>query len=149
MLKSTRKHIEDKMFDKLEIDFPELTQHQIRKISLSMAEIAIDMIVESNSKTTESLNKVILDLEQHRKKFRDNIEMLQKHTKSMIAKFQKDALISFKNNPKTNKAEMVGRSSVITDMVKFINELNDSVLDFYENVYEIKEDRDTQINLFS
>ena len=136
------------MFETLEAEFEHLTQHQMRKISLSMAEIAHGMMTEANEQTMTSLNKAILDLEQHKKKYRDTIDTIQRDMKIMLERLKKDGLVTLKNNPKTNKVELIGRSTVVTDMVKFINAMNDTVMDFYENVYEIS-NKEAQMNLFS
>lgn len=148
MIKTTEKELTSQMFNALESEFQHLTQHQMRKISVGMAKIANTIMTEATDETMKSLSKVILDLEQHKKKYRDTIDTIQKDTKFMLDKLKKEGLVTLKNNPKTNKVELVGRSSVITDMVKFINSMNDTIMDFYENVYEISS-KEAQTNLFS
>jgi len=149
MLKHTKKILEDEFYKKLEAKFPDKSVHEIRKLSLFMAEETNSLLGQSNAETLELYRESTLKLEQHRKAFRDNIDMIQKNTQVLLNVFQKESLVTIRTNPKTKKTELVGRSAVITKMVEFINQLNDLIMDFYENVYEIKADRETQTKLFS
>jgi hypothetical protein len=148
-LVSTKTSIERSMYAKMEELFPAMSDYDKRRVSIALSDIANSLVVESNSDTTKRLNDLVIEYEVNRKKFRDVIEMIQANTKTLLFNLKKEALITYKTNPKTKKTELVGRSQVLTDVVKFINRMDEMVLDFYENVYKIKDERGIQTDLFT
>jgi hypothetical protein len=80
-----------------------------------------------------------LELEQHKKLFRDHIELLDKHCKSMLFNFKSNGFVKVESDRKGGKQKLVGRTTMIDDMVKFLNILNESVSEFYQKVYKIKD----------
>jgi hypothetical protein len=107
--------------------------------------------MEVISSTTEfaNLNMTLsLEYEQNRVKFREHIEYIQTETEKLMKELTKMGLVYFEKNPKTNKPELKGRSTATTGVVKFLNALNEQVLDFYENVYKLQPDGKIQTSLF-
>ena len=52
---------------------------------------------------------------------------------------------------KTNRPVMKAKTTVVAEMVEFLNYLNNLTMDFYENVYKIEDSADrgsTQTTLF-
>ena len=136
------------MSERLEKMFPEFTPHQVRQISVNLSGIAKTMMFESNSETMNALHDANLELEQHKKLFRTYIDDISSNSKSILGKLEVDGLVSYKKNTKTNKLELIGRSTIITQMVKFLNDLNDIVINFYEEVYKIEPDKNTNSSIF-
>jgi hypothetical protein len=146
---TTKISLERKMFEKMGELFPSMSDYDKRKISLAMSELADAEVKDSNRETSKTLTELVIEYEMNRKKFRDSVEMIQSNTKNLLINLKKEALITYKTNPKTKKTELVGRSDVLTDVVRFINKMDDMVLDFYENVYKIKDERGVQTDLFT
>jgi hypothetical protein len=149
MIKTTKNVLEEQMSEAIEEMYPDFTPHQTRKISVKLSEIAKNMIFESNAEILESLTEANLKLEQHRNLFRSNIDSIQNQSKIVLAKLEADGLVSYKKNSKNGKTELVGRSSVIVQMVFFINKLNDMIIHFFEEVYKIQPDKSTNTSLFN
>jgi hypothetical protein len=96
------------------------------------------------------LNNAINDLETHRKEFQDHIQFLQKNTTKILEILKSKALVYYDSDPKTNKNVLVGRTNVLTEVVSFMNILNNMVISYYKDVYKIQqnEDKTTQTSLF-
>jgi hypothetical protein len=60
----------------------------------------------------------------------------------MLEGFKKQGFIKYDKDPKTKKTIMVARTAMVTDMVQFLNQLNQMVMDFYQNVYKIDNSED-------
>jgi hypothetical protein len=81
--------------------------------------------------------------------------MLEKSVKILFDSFRKQGFIKPDIDKKTNKPILKGRTTMVDEMVDFLNKLNIIVLDFYKDVYRI-ESRDEgkefgveQISLFN
>jgi hypothetical protein len=146
---TTKIEMERRMFAKMGELFPEMSDYDKRKTSIALSEMTSIEIHNTNKDMSKTLMDLVIEYEVNRKKFRDAIEMIQANTKILMYNLKKEALITYKTNPKTKKTELVGRSQVLTDMVKFINKMDEMVLDFYENVYKIKDEKGIQTDLFT
>jgi hypothetical protein len=81
--------------------------------------------------------------------------MLEKSVKILFDSFRKQGFIKPDIDKKTNKPILKSRTTMVDEMVDFLNKLNIIVLDFYKDVYRI-ESRDEgkefgveQISLFN
>lgn len=141
MKERTKNKISELFLSHLEAKYPELTESQRWKIGTELSNIAHEIVMQTNHDMGEAYNKNILELEQHRKQFKEHIEFLDKYTKELIQSFKRQGFLKVQEDRKKGKNVLVGRTSMVTDMVDFLNVLNSSVIEFYKNVYKIEEDK--------
>jgi translation elongation factor EF-1beta len=136
--------------EKLAQAYPDMAEHNRRNIANLMQNISIEILIENNDGITNSYNEAIKELEAHKKLFRDHVEELQKESKGIIQILRKNGLVSTSVDRKTNKPILVGRTTVITETVAFLNKMNEFTMNFYENVYKIEDNNSfgTQTTLF-
>lgn len=135
---------------KLAEAYPDMAEHNRRNIANLMQTLSIDILIENNDGMTNAYNEAIKDLESHKKMFKDHIDNLQKESKNIIQILRKNGLVSTTIDRKTQKPILIGRTSVITETVAFMNKLNEFTMNFYEIVYKIEENNSfgTQTTLF-
>lgn len=134
--------------------YPELDEKQAWRIASDLSKFASDLTLAHNKGISESYQTAIYELEQHRNQFREHIEMIDKTVKTLFASFKRQSFFKVEIDKKTGRNKLVGRTAMVTEMVVFLNHLEDSVAEFYEKVYKVqdqsaKEIGATQISLFS
>ncbi len=136
--------------EKLAEAYPDMAEHNRRNIASLMQTLSIDILIENNDGISNAYNEAIKELEAHKKLFRDHVEELQKESKNIIQILRKNGLVTTSVDRKTNRPILVGRTTVITETVAFMNKLNEFTMNFYENVYKIEENNSfgTQTTLF-
>ena len=153
-IKFMKERLKNKMLNefvsKLTENHPELSEYTIRTISSELSNVANDIHLANNDGLGDLLNNAINDLETHRKEFQDHIQFLQKNTTKILEILKSKALVYYDSDPKTNKNVLVGRTNVLTEVVSFMNILNNMVISYYKDVYKIQqnEDKTTQTSLF-
>lgn len=125
-----------------------LPEHEQRALSSALTDKTMQQLDITVKSFTELHLKAVSDLEQHKKMFRDHIELIDKHTKEMLLSFKRQGFV--KPDLDTNKKPILkGRTTMVDDMVAFLNKLNESVLAFYKDVYKMEDLIQTpQISLF-
>jgi len=150
-----KENLKTKLFEaicsRLAEDYPDMQETNRRKLANVIQGICITIMMENNEGLATTYSKTVLEMESHKKMFREHIEAIQKHYKIIMDDFKKQGVVRMDIDRKTNKPVMVGRTTVVTEMVVFLNYLNNLAMDFYENVYKINEDKghtNTQTTLF-
>lgn len=138
MKETTKTLLRDKFLSCLQKDHQNLSENQQWKIANDFSEIASSTILHYNQQMSDKYNSNALELEQHKKQFRDHIEFIDSRAKMLIANFRQNGFMKVENDKRTNKPKLVGRTTMVDDMVSFLNLLNDSVVEFYEKVYKIE-----------
>lgn len=133
---------------------PQLDEKVAWRVASDLSKYASELTLSHNKGISESYHKAIQDLEQHRKQFREHIEMIDKTVKTLFASFKRQGFFKAEVDKKTGRNKLVGRTAMVTEMVVFLNHLEDNVAEFYEKVYKIEEQNAkeigaTQISLFS
>jgi hypothetical protein len=64
--------------------------------------------------------------------------MLEKSVKILFDSFRKQGFIKPDIDKKTNKPILKGRTTMVDEMVDFLNKLNIIVMDFYKDIYKIQ-----------
>ena len=93
---------------------------------------------------SRSMQDAVVDLEKYKKTFRDHIEEIQKTTKVMYDSFRKQGFIKPEIDKKTNKPMLKGRTTMVDEMVEFLNKMNKTVMDFYKDVYKIEDSKEAK-----
>jgi hypothetical protein len=128
----------------LEEKFPEIEEYKRRAIAHDMNEYSFLVIQESIEYFTKSHNEKVLEIEQHRKIFHDYINTLEKSVKILFDSFKKQGFIKPDIDKKTNKPILKGRTTMVDEMVDFLNKLNIIVMDFYKDIYKIQNREDAK-----
>lgn len=148
-MKSTTKSKTLNIFLKiLEEKHPELSEACRRNTAYSLCDASQEILLDNSDGLSNAMSNAIIDLEQHKKMFRDHIEQVQSITKTMFTSFQSQGFIKPDIDKKTNKPYLKGRTSMVDEMVDFLNKMNNTVMDFYKDVYKIqdmKEAKDTNV----
>jgi hypothetical protein len=64
----------------------------------------------------------------------------------LIANFRQNGFMKVETDRKTGKSKLVGKTTMVDDMVRFLNILNDSVMKFYQEVYKIEGNSSTEFD---
>lgn len=134
--------------------YPDLPESTIRSIANDLSVQTVDICTESLTELSKMRSDALLDLEKHRNQFRDHIILIEKNSKALLDSFKRQAYVKPEIDPKTRKPYLKGRTTMVDEMVVFLNKLNETVMDFYKNVYKIenresgKEFDVSQISLF-
>lgn len=153
-MKSTTKNKVLELFLKNLVEKHGLEEKLAWRIASELSVISNSVVQESTEGISKAYNESTVLLEQHRKQFRDHIEFLEKRTKTILGNFKQQGFFTIGKDKKTGKPILVGRTSMVNDMVDFLNDMNQSVQDFYINVYKINEENAhengiLQISLFN
>lgn len=108
------------------------------RVANDLSESAHSMLQSHNESISATYNANALELEQIKKKFRDNIEMIDKSAGALIANFRHNGFMKVETDRKTGRSKLVGRTTMVDDMVIFLNQMNDLVMNFYQEVYKIE-----------
>lgn len=122
----------------LEQKHPTISENDRWRVANDLAESAHAMMQSHNESISATYNANALELEQIKKKFRDNIEMIDKSAGALIANFRHNGFMKVETDRKTGRSKLVGRTTMVDDMVIFLNQMNDLVMNFYQEVYKIE-----------
>ncbi len=125
----------DKFMKALESD-QTFSLAQKRQIASLLSVEAVEVHDENFKKLTELYKELTINNEKTRSQFIGMVNFIEKSTKIIVDSFKRQSFI--KIEPKLGgKNTMVGRTAMVTDMVKYLNSLNELVINFYKDVYQI------------
>ena len=128
----------------LEENHPEMAEPARRKTGYALCEASMGILNENCDGLSRSMQDAVVDLEKYKKTFRDHIEEIQKTTKIMYDSFRKQGFIKPEIDKKTNKPMLKGRTTMVDEMVEFLNKMNKTVMDFYKDVYKIEDSKEAK-----
>jgi len=149
-----KNNLKNKLFEaiekKLDESYPEMPETDRRKLASLIQGISLEILLENMDGISKTYSETVIEMESHKKLFKDHIESMQKDCKALMEAFKRHGIVSLEIDPKTRKPMLKPRSAVAAEMVAFLNKLNSLTMSFYENVYKIEEDKDytTQTTLF-
>jgi hypothetical protein len=115
-----------------------LDRTTLRKVCNQLASASTD-IHDENSKILEDLHsQLVLDYERNRSQFIGMIKVIEKYSKFIIDDYKKKSLIKLEHSQLARKTQMKANSSVLSDVVNYFNLMNDLVIKFYSDVYQIE-----------
>lgn len=146
--------LKNKLFEtidkKLDESYPDMTEVNRRKLAYLVQSLSLEVLFENIDGLTKSHSEMVLEMESHKKMFKDHIESMQKDCKVLMQTFKATGMVKLEIDPRTRKPMLKAKTTVVAEMVTFLNKLNDLTMNFYENVYKIEGDKDynTQTTLF-
>lgn len=149
-----KNHLKENIFQNfleiLEQDYPELSEAKRRRLAEKLGDKAYSIYSENTKGLVKQLSEMTNSHESHRAQFKQHIDLLQKETNRLLAIFKEKAFVTkiYDENRKTTVLK--GKTSMVEDMVYFLNLMNDSVILFYKEVYKMEEttNENPQITLF-
>lgn len=123
-----------------------LSESQKRSICNLLATAAMAVHDENFEKLNDSHHELVLTHEKTRKQFTGMINFIEKSSKILLDKFKSQTFVKQEYDAVKGKNVLKARTSMVTDMVDYMNKLNDLVIKFYQDVYEIEKvsDKDQQ-----
>ena len=138
MKEATKTKTLDTFYTLMQEKFPHIKESDARKIANELIGVAQKMSMENADGFAKLHKETLLELEQHRTQFRKHIELIEKHTNGILESFKRQGYLKPETDPKTGKMYLKARTSLTTELVVYLNKLNDSVFEFYKNVYKIE-----------
>ncbi len=127
-MKNSTKSITLELFLKiLEENHPEMTESVRRKTAYILCDASMDILNKNSEGLSKSMSDAVVDLEKYKKMFRDHIEDIQATTKTMYSSFRSQGFVKPEIDKKTNKPFLKGRTTMVDEMVVFLNRLNKEV----------------------
>ena len=133
----TKSNLTEIFLDYLDDRLDGMTEAKRREIAYGLSELAYAQILEGSKAMADLYQTCMIESEAHRKQFRDHIELIQSYTKQVFGEFRRGGYIKDEIDPKTRKKVLIAKTRVLESVVVFLNALNETVNDFYENVYKI------------
>lgn len=129
--------------------YPELTEAQRRSIATTLSTTALALMVENGKKLREMIAEAVMNRETFVNEFQTHIDLIDKRVKEVIAKFKAEGMVSVDYDSVKRRKVLKARTSVLQETCTFLNQLNDSVLNYYKKVYNLEPSSDNpQISLF-
>jgi sorbitol-specific phosphotransferase system component IIA len=97
----------------------------------------VDIQDSSHKAMVEMYHENTLTLEKSRSQFHEMVIFIEKYTNVILENLKEMGMIK-KDFDKHGKAVVKGKTTVVTDMVNYMNKLNDLVIQFYQEVYLIQ-----------
>ena len=149
-----KNHLKENIFQSfleiIEQDYPELSEAKRRRLAEKLMDKAHILYMENSKGLNQQLRDMTTSHESHRGQFKKHIDMLQKETNRVLANFKQNGFVTKKYDENKRTTVLKGRTTMVDDMVDFLNIVNDSVILFYKEVYKIEEttNETPQITLF-
>lgn len=125
------------MLEALELESDILNEQEKRRIANLLTNIALE-VKETNEKGfSDAYAELTIKHEQTRTQFIGLINFIEKNTKMLTDNMKTNTYMKVDFDPMKKKNVMKPRTSIVADMVKYLNSLNDLVIKFYEDVYEV------------
>ena len=149
MKNKLKEAVYESFISKLGVLDSEMSEVKKRRIADALTIDCLDLYIENNAKMTELYQEKLLEYEQNRKTYGDDILFIQENTNKLLDKMKADGFVTYQYDEKTKQKKLVSRTSVVNDMVTFLNVLNNRIVDYYVKVYKADEkDIFTQTSLF-
>lgn len=149
-----KNHLKDTIFESflgiVEEKLPEMSEAQKRRLCDALVDSAHNTYLANSKGIVDQSLESIRELEKHRAQFKKFVDELQKGTNKLLLKFKEDGFVTKKYDPNSQKSVLKGRTTMVDDMVYYLNSLNDLVILFYKEVYKVEETSydNQQITLF-
>jgi hypothetical protein len=147
MQNNFKKEIFDNIYKNIEIICPDKTEAEQRQATDLITNTVMDLMIENGQRLREMINKAVLDREKFVSQYQEHIDFLHKKIKVVIESYKEHGVVTYEIDNVKRKNVMKGRSIVLNETINFLNELNDQVINYYQNVYNITEDSQIEVNI--
>lgn len=149
-----KNHLKENIFqsflETLEQEYPELTEAKRRRLAEKLGDKAYTIYSENTQGLVKQLSEMTNSHESHRAQFKQYIDLLQKETNRLLVGFKEKSFVTKQYDENRKTMVLKGKTTMVDDMVYFLNLMNDSVILFYKEVYKMEEttNENPQITLF-
>jgi hypothetical protein len=147
MQNNFKKEIFDNIYKNIKIICPDKTEAEQRQATDLITNTVMDLMIENGQRLREMINKAVLDREKFVSQYQEHIDFLHKKIKVVIESYKEHGVVTYEIDNVKRKSVMKGRSIVLNETINFLNELNDQVINYYQNVYNITEDSQIEVNI--
>lgn len=119
----------------------------LRKVANTLAFASMEIHDENFDNLSKLHGEMSLSYERNRTQFIGMVNFIEKSSKFILTTFKKETLVKMEYSALTRKTQMKANSTVLTDVVKYFNQMNELVIKFYSEVYEIEkvDPKDTDV----
>lgn len=149
-----KNHLKENIFqsflETLEEEYPELSEAKRRRLSEKLGDKAYTIYMENSKGLVQQLSDMTISHEGNRGQFKKHIDLLQKETNRLLSNFKENGFVTKKYDENRKMMVLKGKTTMVDEMVYFLNLMNDSVILFYKDVYKVEEtsNETPQITLF-
>jgi hypothetical protein len=138
-----KNYLKEKIFSNFlfifEKEIPGLTEATKRKLAEAMVESCYQVFLHNNQELVKLNTETIREYENNRKQFRDLIDEIQKSTEKLITVYKSGSFVSQQFDERTRTMMLKPRTTMVNEMVEYLNTLNKLVISFYKDVYKIEQ----------
>lgn len=132
----------ERMVEQLEGMELELTVPKKRKVADALTPVALEIMKQNQAIQQELYEQTTLDLERSRNQFREYISYIEKDTEKLLQHLEKMGMVSYEYDSKQKRNVMVTKSTALTQVVAYLNGLNDLIFKFYQDIFKIEQERE-------
>jgi len=138
-----KNYLKEKIFSNFlfifEKEIPGLTEATKRKLSEALVESSYQVFLMNSQELVKQNSKTIKELEYNRKQYKDLIDEIQKYTEKLLTVYKSNSFVSKDFDEKTRTFILKPRTTMVNEMVDYLNNLNKLVISFYKDVYKIEQ----------
>ena len=138
-----KNNLKEKIFSNFlfifEKEIPGLTEATKRKLSEALVESSYQVFLMNSQELVKQNSKTIKELEYNRKQYKDLIDEIQKYTEKLLTVYKSNSFVSKDFDEKTRTFILKPRTTMVNEMVDYLNNLNKLVISFYKDVYKIEQ----------
>jgi len=138
-----KNNLKEKIFSNFlfifEKEIPGLTESTKRKLSEALVESSYQVFLMNSQELVKQNSKTIKELEYNRKQYKDLIDEIQKYTEKLLTVYKSNSFVSKDFDEKTRTFILKPRTTMVNEMVDYLNNLNKLVISFYKDVYKIEQ----------
>lgn len=123
-----------------------LSEAQMRAICNTLAIEAVEIHDDNFKKCRDLQQEHMMDLELCRKEYIGMVNFIEKSTKVILDNLRANSLIKEDYDALKRRTILKPRTSVVGEMVKYLNKLNELVIKYYEDVYKVDKINDKEKN---
>jgi hypothetical protein len=122
-----------------EKEMPHLTEATKRKICELLVESSFLIYTSNSEGIIKQTGDSIIQLEMHRKQFKDFVDIVQKSSEKLLKTFKDEKFVEKKYDENTRTYYLKSRTRMVDEMIEFLNILNNVITTFYKEVYKIEQ----------
>jgi hypothetical protein len=122
-----------------EKEMPHLTEATKRKLCEVLVESSFENYTANSEGIVKQTTTSINELEKHRKQYKDFIDIIQKSSEKLLKTFKEEKFVEKKFDEATRTYYFKSRTTMVEEMVQFLNVLNKLIVTFYKEVYKIEQ----------
>lgn len=130
------------MVERLEKEDLGFTTPQERRVSHALTPVVYNLLKENQEIQKELFQQTTLELEQSRKQFRDFIAYIEKDTEKLLQQLEKMGMVSYEYDNREKRNVMVTKSTALTHVVAYLNQMNNLIYKFYQDIFKIEQEKE-------